>query len=345
MVIANKELAFQNNEKEKRADELVVANKELAFQNNEKEKRADELVIANKELAFQSKQKETRAAELIVANEELVFQSEEKEKRATELIVANKELAYQNEEKEKRAKELSAANKELELFVHISSHDLQEPLRKLQIAASRIEGLDYENISENGKEQFRRMKNAAQSMQTLIEDILTYSNADNYEQTPERTNLNIIIAEVINEFKEIIEEKQATINITELFEVKIVPFHFRQLIRNLIGNALKFSHPERLPRILIRSNDVTYSKENLLHLIPGKEYCHISIADNGIGFEPQYNEKIFEVFQRLHGKERYQGTGIGLAIVKKIVESQHGFITATGTLNHGATFDIYIPTH
>ena len=113
MIIANKELAFQNEEKEKRAAELIIANKELAFQNEEKEKRAAELIIANKELAFQNEEKEKRAAELIIANKELAFQNEEKEKRAAELIIANKELAFQNEEKEKRAAELIIANKEL----------------------------------------------------------------------------------------------------------------------------------------------------------------------------------------------------------------------------------------
>ena len=244
-----------------------------------------------------------------------------------------------------RAAELIAANKELQLFVHISSHDLQEPLRKLQIASSRIAEGDYITISANGKEQFKRMKDAAQSMQTLIEDILSYAGINKAEAKIEDVDLKNIIAEVVSEFREILEEKGASIDTTGLCDVNVVPFHFRQLVRNLMNNSLKFSDPQKPPHIIIKSNNITSSRPNSTGLIPGKEYCHISFADNGIGFEDSYNEKIFEVFQRLHGKEKYKGTGMGLAIVKKIVESKNGFITAKGKLHEGATFDIYIPSH
>jgi len=133
-------------------------------------------------------------------------------------------------------------------------------------------------------------------------------------------------------------------------KTRIIPFQFRQLMLNLISNALKFSNPEHPPQIFIKSkvgNGSKLSKENTALLAekisPQKKYCHISIADNGIGFEPHFSERIFEVFQRLHGKEEYTGTGIGLAIVKKIIDIHHGIITATSELNKGATFDIYIP--
>lgn len=244
-----------------------------------------------------------------------------------------------------QAAELTNANKELQLFVHISSHDLQEPLRKLQIAASRINNEDYNNLSATGKEQFNRMKDAAQSMQTLIEDILAYAGINKRENKIEDKDLKVIIAEVAAEFKEVLEEKRATIDTEQLCELNVVPFHFRQIMRNLIGNSLKFSDPHRPPRIVIKSNTITSSKSNSTKLLPGIEYCHISFADNGIGFEASYNEKIFDVFQRLHGKEKYKGSGMGLAIVKKIVETQNGLITATGILHQGATFDIYIPSH
>ena len=244
-----------------------------------------------------------------------------------------------------QAVELTIANKELQLFVHISSHDLQEPLRKLQIAASRIDGEDYNALSANGKEQFKRMKDAAQSMQTLIEDILSYVGTNKAEAKIGDADLKNIIAEVASEYKEIIDETRATIDTKELSEVNVVPFHFRQIVRNLMGNSLKFSDPHKPLNIIIKSNNITTSKLHNPKLIPGREYCHISFADNGIGFEAEYNEKIFEVFQRLHGKEKYKGTGMGLAIVKKIVESKDGIITATGKLHEGATFDIYIPSH
>jgi two-component system, chemotaxis family, CheB/CheR fusion protein len=133
------------------------------------------------------------------------------------------------------------------------------------------------------------------------------------------------------------------IEVAEICEVNIIPFQFRQLMHNLIGNALKFSNPKIPPHIKISSVNITYSKINVANLPFRKEYCHITVSDNGIGFEKEYAEKIFEVFQKLHSKDEYAGTGIGLAIVKKIVDNHSGMITATSELNKGTTFDIYIP--
>ena len=344
LILANQELAFQIKEKEERAAELTIANTELAFQNEEKEKRAAELVIANLELGFQNAEKEKRAAELAIANLELGFQNETKEKLAAELIIANHELAFQNEEKEKRAIELSKANKELQLFLNISSHDLQEPLRKIQISASRIEEADFNSLSDKGKDHFLKMHDAARTMQVLIEDLLTYSRTNTEERIFEFVDLDLLIDEVTDELKEAIDEKQAIVEITDHCEANIIPFQFRQLIYNMLSNALKFSIPGKPPHILISSCIKKGSDCKNVKLLPDQEYCHITIKDNGIGFEPEYSEKIFEVFQRLYGKEVYKGTGIGLAIVKKIVENHNGIITATSQLNQGATFDIYIPT-
>ena len=343
LIIANKELAFQNEEKEKRAVELGIANKELAFQNELKEKKAEELIIANKELAFQNEEKEKRAAELIIANKELAFQNEEKGKRAAELIIANEELAFQNEEKEKRAEELINANKELLAFTYISSHDLQEPLRKIQIFVSII--LENEKLTENGKYNFERMQLSAKRMQLLIDDLLAFSRIATIELKFEKTELSQIVDEVKAELKDTIHEKQATLEATELCAANIIPFQFRQLMYNLISNALKFSQPDLASHITIKSRILKGSKLNNEKLSPKKTYCHITVKDNGIGFEPHFSERIFGVFQKLHGKEVYAGTGIGLAIVKKIVENHNGVITATSELKKGATFDIYIPAN
>ena len=341
LIIANKELAFQNEEKEKRAAELSIANKELAFQNEEKEKRAEELIIANKELAFQNEEKEKRAEELIIANKELAFQNEEKEKRAAELIIANKELAFQNEEKEKRAAELIIANKELLAFTYISSHDLQEPLRKIQTFVSII--LENETLTENGRYNFQRMQLAATRMQQLIDDLLAFSRINTTELKFEKTALNHIIEEVKAELRENIQEKNANIETYELGTANVIPFQFRQLMYNLISNALKFSQPDVASHIVITSKIVKGSKLKSYRLSTDKDYFHIAVKDNGIGFEPHFSERIFEVFQKLHGKEAYAGTGIGLAIVKKIVENHNGIIVASSELKKGATFDIFFP--
>jgi len=344
LIIANKELVYQNDEKGKRAAELIIANKELVFQNDEKGKRAAELIIANKELVFQNKEKGKRAAELIVANKELVFQNKEKGKRAAELIIANKELVFQNDEKEKRAAELIIANNELMAFTYIASHDLQEPLRKIQTFTSLIFEKENEHLSDKGKDYFRRVQSAAGRMQQLIDDLLAYSRINVTERKFEKNNLTFIIDDVKKEFKDTIDEKHAIIDFTEICEANIIPFQFRQLMYNLIGNSLKFSIPGIPPHIVIKSKIVIGNKLTNEFLLPGKEYCFITVKDNGIGFEPKYNKRIFEVFQKLNGKDEYEGTGIGLAIVKKIVDNHFGFINAKSELNEGATFEIYIPS-
>lgn len=308
-------------------------------------KRTSELQQANKELIFESKEKEKRAAELVIANKKLVFESSEKAKREAELVIANQKLVFESSEKEKRAIELTSANKELESFTYISSHDLQEPLRKIQTFAGIILEKENHNLSDKGKYYFRLMQNAAERMQTLIQDLLAFSRFSTIDRKFETTNLIEIIEEVKNDFTEAIAEKHAEIVVKESCEVHIISFQFRQLLHNLISNALKFSNPNIPPHITISSRNVEYAAINIAHLPPQKEYCHIRISDNGIGFDNEFSEKIFEVFQRLHGKEDYAGTGIGLAIVKKIVENHNGSITATSAVGHGATFDIYIPVH
>ncbi|HEY5823546.1 MAG TPA: ATP-binding protein, partial [Cyclobacteriaceae bacterium] len=340
---ANRKLIFQNNERGKRAAELIIANEELAFQNEEKEKRAAELVIANVELVFQNGEKGKRAAELIIANAELAFQNGEKEKRAAELIIANTELIFQNEEKGKRAAELSVMNTELEAFSYVSSHDLQEPLRKIIMFSQHILERENKNLSVTGKDYFSRIQSAASRMQQLINDLLAFSKLNVTERKFESTDLSEVVEEVKAELKEVIEEKSATIVVMELCSASIIRFQFQQVIHNLISNALKFSRPGHLPHIIIKSRILKGDQLNEMMLSPEKEYCHISISDNGIGFDPIYKDRIFEVFQRLHAKDQFSGTGIGLAIVKKVMDNHHGIINATGVPNGGATFNMYIP--
>jgi hypothetical protein len=258
-----------------------------------------------------------------------------------------KELELQVSERTKELEasntELQKMNKELQSFAYISSHDLQEPLRKIQTFASRIAEKEENNLTDYGKDMFNRMQDAAKRMQTLIQDLLAYSRTSTTEINLETTDLNKIIAEVKEDLEEELKEKHATIEANQLCSADIVPFQFRQLMHNLIGNSLKFSNPEKPPHIQINSEIANGMKFNNEKLSPQNKYCHITVSDNGIGFEQQYSEKIFEVFQRLHSKTEYNGTGIGLSIVKKIVENHHGIITAIGEPNKGATFEIFIP--
>ncbi len=371
LLIANEELLFQNEEKEKRAAELLIANKELAYQHEEKIKRAAELIIANKELLFQNEEKENRAAELIIANKALVFENEEKQKRAAELIIANEELLFQNAEKENRAAELSIANKELAFqneekiaraaeliitnrqlmnaneeliaFTYISSHDLQEPLRKIQTFISVLLEKEERNLSDHGKFRFQRIQAAAARMQQLISDLLDFSRINSAERKFELAALDLILEDIKEELSDTIQEKKAIIEIREIGYANIIPFQFRQLLFNLLDNALKFSIETEQIHIIITNEIVKGNTISQDKALTEKEYYRIRIQDNGIGFEPEFSKRIFQVFQKLHNKEEYAGTGIGLAIVKKIVDNHNGMISATSQLGQGATFDIYIP--
>jgi len=249
---------------------------------------------------------------------------------------------------QERTKDLQQANQELERmneelasFAYVSSHDLQEPLRKIQTFANRI--AEKEVLSDTGKDYFRRMQDAAQRMHLLIEDLLAYSRTSTTEKVFETCQLTTLIEEVKHDLEQVIKEKQATIEYQDLPVMHIIPFQFRQLFTNILSNALKFSKQDVPSHIVIRAEEVRGDNSGHPDLEKDKVYHHLTVQDNGIGFSPEYNTRIFEVFQRLHGKHEYKGTGIGLAICKKIIENHQGSISAVGVPDVGATFHIYVP--
>ena len=258
-----------------------------------------------------------------------------------------KELEKQVQDRTKELKQknndLEKMNKELQSFAYISSHDLQEPLRKIQTFTSLLIEDEYQNLTDRGRDMFDRMQNAAQRMQTLIQDLLVYSRTNTQERVFEEMSFSSIINEIIDNQREELQDKEATLEINAACRIRVIPFQFKQLLMNLISNALKFSDPSRSPVIEINCQLISGKNTGIAKLDAEQKYNQISFSDNGIGFDSAYSEKIFEVFQRLHGKSDYIGTGIGLAIVKKIVDNHNGFIHATGKLGKGATFDIYIP--
>ncbi len=246
------------------------------------------------------------------------------------------ELAVKNEE-------LVKMNADLKSFAYVSSHDLQEPLRKIQAFASRIAEMERDNLSEKGLDYFGRIQRSAATMQTLIQDLLAYARTSSNEKVFEYTPIKKVLQEAEDELRDLIEQKKAVIKTTDLGTASIIPFQFRQLLINLVGNSLKFAKTGELPLIELKHNRVRGADIGVKTLQPELTYYHLQITDNGIGFDPAYKEKIFEIFQRLNSKDVYKGTGIGLAIVKRIVDNHHGYITADGEVNNGARFDIYIP--
>ncbi|MFD1605659.1 PAS domain S-box protein [Flavobacterium artemisiae] len=244
---------------------------------------------------------------------------------------------------ELKNRDLVNMNIELQSFAYISSHDLQEPLRKIQTFASRLNDLDDGNISPNAKTYLSRIEVSAKRMQNLIQDLLTYSRTSSAERVFTMIKLDEIVEEVISDFSDRIEEKKARIHYSLLGEATLIQFQFRQLMHNLIGNALKFTRKDVSPVIEISARKVKGKEIGLEVEFPNKIYHHIQIADNGIGFDNAYKDRIFEVFQRLNTESEFSGTGIGLAIVKKIVENHNGLITVSSEKGFGSVFNIYIP--
>ncbi|WP_291783128.1 chemotaxis protein CheB [Cecembia sp.] len=259
------------------------------------------------------------------------------------VLERTKQLDQSNKALSEKNNELGRMNKELEAFAYVSSHDLQEPLRKIQTFADRILDKEVKNLSAKGKVYFEYMQKSANRMQSLIEELLTFTSLNSVERKFENLNLLDIIKDVQVEMKEKLEEKKASVVIQEMCTVSVIPFQFRQLMQNLISNSIKFAKPNLPPLIKISSELV--SKEDIKNIgnLNQKLYCHIVFSDNGIGFDQEYGNRVFEVFEKLHSKDEYPGTGIGLAIVKKIIENHNGFINARSEINKGTTFNIYIP--
>ena len=244
---------------------------------------------------------------------------------------------------EERNRELEANNKELSAFNYVASHDLQEPLRKIQTFISRIAEKESENFSDSGKDYINRIQNATNRMRLLIDDLLQFSRTNRNEKVFENVDLNTLLENSKQELSQSIEDKKATITNEELPISNVIPFQIQQLFTNLINNSLKYSIADILPIINIKYEKVTAENENDIPIKNKIKFHKITFKDNGIGFDQEYAEKIFELFSRLHNKNEYSGTGIGLAICKKIIENHQGYIFAKGEPNKGSIFTIYLP--
>lgn len=248
------------------------------------------------------------------------------QERTQELLMANQEL--------------ESSNHELQQFAYVASHDLKEPLRKIQVFSHLIKD-KFLTGNDDAVNYINRLIHSSERMNKLITDVLNYSRLS-ITGVFEATNINQVIQEILDDMELLILEKQAIIHTGTIPTLEVIPAQIRQVFQNILSNALKFSSKQGKPVIHIGSEWVT-DKEPHSDAAGSGPWCRITVSDNGIGFNEVYLNKIFSIFQRLHSKEEYEGTGIGLAIVKKIMDTHGGVITARSEEGKGSTFIMLLP--
>lgn len=243
---------------------------------------------------------------------------------------------------ERKNLELKSSNDELTAFNHIISHDLQEPLRKIQMFISRIDIDEFSKFSSNTQTYISRIQMSAQRAQKLISDLLVYSRMSKNDISPEMEDLNLLFRNAIENLELKIEVANATIRCENLPNVKVVASQMTQLFINLLSNSIKYRREDAVPKIEVTYSLVKSHQIREISVVPNKQYHAIQFSDNGIGFDLSYAHKIFEIFHRLHDNDKYSGTGIGLAICYKVAKNHQGYIYASAC-DKGATFTLLLP--
>jgi light-regulated signal transduction histidine kinase (bacteriophytochrome) len=241
------------------------------------------------------------------------------------------------------AAQLERSNTELQNFASVASHDLQEPLRKIQAFGDRLKVKCSGALGEQGLDYLSRMQNAAQRMQILIQDLLKLSRVTSRAQPFEPCDLNQIVSEVLTDLEVAIETQQAKVEVGTLPTIDADPLQLRQLFQNLISNALKFHKPGEGPLVQISARILEAPESAAAGGKPGERSCELTIRDHGIGFDQKFADQIFVVFQRLHSRSEYEGTGIGLAVCRKITDRHGGQIVAHSSPGQGASFVVTLP--
>lgn len=263
-----------------------------------------------------------------------------------DLIVAGKDITdrkMQEDELQSLVVQLEQSNNELQDFAHIASHDLQEPLRKIMAFGDRLKSKYEKALDEQGRDYLTRMRNASVRMQSLIQGLLMYSRVTSKAQPFVPVDLSAVLRDVLSDLELRIQETGGRVESDKLPLINADPLQMRQLLQNLIGNALKFNKPDNPPIITVSCKHLNGNGNGDGGHIPGKGMYEITISDNGIGFDEQYTDRIFGVFQRLHGRNDYEGSGIGLSICRKIVMRHGGRIIVKSAPGEGASFIIVLP--
>ena len=281
----------------------------------------------------------TKNHQLIAQEKKLIAINNSLQNEINERKISEDQIRELNRKLQENIDHLETANKDLDRFAFMSSHDLQEPLRKIRTFTDLLH-TKYKNLFDDDAIKYiNRIQNAAERMQALIKDILEFSQLSNDNSRFINTDLNVLVKEIIADKEALVQEKKAIINVTTLPSLYVNPGLMRPLFSNLIGNALKYCKKDIDPVINIYAQQDCGEDNGS----GNRKFCRIFIEDNGIGFDQKYAEQIFEMFTRLHGNSQYQGTGIGLALCKQIVEKHQGFISALSKENAGTTFIISFP--
>ena len=259
------------------------------------------------------------------------------------LVTANTDMELANRELKTFTIKLENSNQELQDFASIAAHDLQEPLRKVQAFGDRLKTKYAEALEEQGKEYLNRMQDASGRMATLINDLLTYSRVTSKGRPYERIDLNIVASEVVSDLETRLEELEGRVEIEDLPAIDADAMQMRQLFQNILGNALKYHKPGEAPIVKVCATVLNGPPRNGTRGLANDDLCEITFEDNGIGFDEKYLDRIFGIFQRLQTRGEYEGTGIGLAVCRKIVDRHSGTITAGSRPGHGATFIVTLP--
>lgn len=270
---------------------------------------------------------------LVEINRNLQVEINERKASENKISELNKELLRNIDHLEK-------ANKELDRFAFMASHDLQEPLRKIITFSDRLQAKYHEVLDANGLLELSRIQKSAKRMKELIQDILMFSKLSAQKDAFVKTDIGTLIEEVLEDINHTVIEKQANIELEKFPLLYVNPGLIKPLFFNLISNALKYAKQDTPPHIRIYSDDINKPDSSYPSAV---KYCRIYISDNGIGFDQQYADQIFEMFKRLHSPTEYEGTGIGLALCKQIVEKHKGYINVLSKVDEGSTFIVSLP--